>query len=125
MLTHETPTRHLELEGTYNVRDTGGYATVDGRVTRWRILLRGDSLHRLTPAGQDELVAKGLRTVIDLRHDTELARAPNVFAASDRVRYINISLLNDIPDPTREQPRTLDAVYAHIIAGAQAQLRAV
>lgn len=119
------PARHLELEGTYNVRDTGGYATADGRITRWRTLLRGDSLHRLTPTGQAELVAMGLRTVLDLRHDTELAQAPNVFAASDQVRYLNISLLNDIPDATREQPRTLDAVYTRIIEGSQAQLRAV
>jgi protein-tyrosine phosphatase len=67
----------------------------------------------------------GLRTVIDLRHDTELAKAPNVFATSDQVHYLHISLLDDIPDATREQPATLDDVYMRIVEGSQAQLRAV
>jgi protein-tyrosine phosphatase len=120
-----TPNRHLKLEGTRNVRDTGGYATADGRITRWRTLLRGDSLHRLTSQGQSELVVMGLRTVIDLRHDTELANAPNVFATSDQVYYLHISLLDDIPDAAREQPATLDDVYMRIVEGSQAQLRAV
>ncbi len=118
-----TPTRHLQLEGTYNVRDTGGYATADGRVTRWRTLLRGDSLHRLTPEGQAELIDAGLRTVIDLRRESERESAVNVFAASDRVRYLNISLLDGTADVTPDGPRTLDAIYAGILAGAQAQLR--
>ncbi len=61
------PKRHLRLEGTYNVRDIGGYRTTDGRHTRWRRLLRADSLHRLTPASQAALVDYGVRTVIDLR----------------------------------------------------------
>jgi hypothetical protein len=33
MLALERP-RHLALEGMYNVRDIGGYATTDGRRTR-------------------------------------------------------------------------------------------
>ena len=40
--------RQLVLEGAYNVRDIGGYATTDARSTRWRSLLRGDSLHWLS-----------------------------------------------------------------------------
>lgn len=85
----EAPTRHLPLAGTYNLRDVGGYATLDGRVTRWRTLFRADSLHCLTPEGQQTLIDHGLRTVVDLRRPDELTELPNVFAASDRVRYIH------------------------------------
>lgn len=42
--------RLLALEGCYNIRDIGGYETLDGKKTRWRTVLRSDSLHRLTPA---------------------------------------------------------------------------
>jgi len=125
MQTTETPTRHLQLEGTYNVRDTGGYATADGSTIRWRTLLRGDSLHHLTAAGQAALMDAGLHTVIDLRRDTELAQAPNVFAASDAVRYLNISLLDGAVDPAPAQPRTLNDVYVSILDTAHAQLRVV
>ena len=41
--------RHLGLAGTYNLRDTGGYRTIDGRTARWRAFLRSDSLHRVPP----------------------------------------------------------------------------
>jgi len=81
--------RHLNLEGTYNVRDIGGYATTDGRSTRWRTFLRADNLHRLTPASQAALVEYGVRTVIDLRLAEETQAVPNVFADSSDVVYLH------------------------------------
>lgn len=122
-VTSEQPIRHLQLEGTYNVRDTGGYGTEQGGSTRWQTLLRGDSLHRLSTAGQETLIAAGLRTVIDLRRDSELAQAPNVFAASEAVRYRNVSLLAAAAEATG--PVTLDEIYLHILDGAHDQIREV
>ena len=87
--------RHLRLEGTYNVRDIGGYRTTDGRHTRWRRLLRADSLHRLTPASQAALVDYGVRTVIDLRFAHELASEPNVFANSTAAAYHHMDMIGD------------------------------
>ena len=46
------PLRHLELEGAYNIRDIGGYATSDGRRTRWKTFLRADNLNNLTPGSR-------------------------------------------------------------------------
>ena len=48
--------RHLQLEGTRNIRDLGGYQTVDGRTTRWKTMLRADNLEKLTLHGQRALV---------------------------------------------------------------------
>lgn len=123
-MTTDHPTRHLQLEGTYNVRDTGGYATEDGQTTRWRTLLRGDSLHQLTNAGQAELVAAGLRTVIDLRHAAELAESPNVFATSTTVRYLNVPLIENAPRAV-EAPSTLADIYEGIIAASHARIRQI
>ena len=61
------PRRHLQIEGSYNIRDLGGYETRNGRRTRWGRLLRSGSLHRLQDAAQQALLEYGLRTVIDLR----------------------------------------------------------
>lgn len=87
--------RHLPLDGTYNVRDIGGYRTVDGRRTRWRTLFRADSLHRLPASAQAMLLDHGIRTIVDLRYASEVAEAPNVFDGSNRVRYLGLPLLED------------------------------
>ena len=91
--------RHIRLAGTRNLRDVGGYPAGDGRRTRWRTLLRTDALDRLPATSQAELIALGLRQVIDLRWTSELDEFPSVFRASDSVRYRSIPLLDEDPGP--------------------------
>ena len=95
--------RHLDLAGADNIRDLGGYTTAAGRQTRWQILLRADSLHQLTPNDQRQLLDLGLRTVIDLRRNRELAATPDVFAASTALRYLHIDMIGT-PDPEGYPP---------------------
>ena len=64
--------RHLEWAGCRNMRDLGGLPTGDGGTTRWRSIVRADSLDRLTPEGWNSLHAYGVRTVVDLREADEL-----------------------------------------------------
>ena len=59
--------RVLAWEGCTNVRDLGGLRTCDGRMTRWRAVVRSDSPARLTPAGWSALYAYGIRTIVTLR----------------------------------------------------------
>lgn len=85
--------RHWPLEGTQNLRDVGGYDTIDDRSTRWGVLMRSDSLHKLPLESQGRLIYFGVRTVIDLRTEMEAATAPDVFARSDKVAYIHLPML--------------------------------
>lgn len=85
----------MQLEGAYNVRHVGGYVTKDGRLTRPNLFFRSDSLHRLTAADQQQLLDSGLRTIIDLRRQTEVESQPNVFANSTVVNYRHLPLYND------------------------------
>jgi protein-tyrosine phosphatase len=117
--------RHLLLEGTYNVRDIGGYGTVDGRMTRWGMLFRADGLHRLPPDAQARLCGQGVKTVVDLRRSDELAAAPNVFAKSSQVTYHHMSLLIDKPPVVVENPRSLIDIYRIILDERQDQIRMV
>ena len=89
--------RVLQLGGTRNLRDVGGYPTVDGRRTRWRVLYRSDCLDQLDEAGQSWLVKAGLRTVIDLRDREEVTSRPNVFARSTQLRYSRFPLWDEPP----------------------------
>ena len=66
------PVRLVALEAVHNFRDLGGYATSDGRTTKWRTLFRADGLYRLTSGDVALLEPLGLRTVIDLRSAAEL-----------------------------------------------------
>lgn len=118
--------RHLPLEGVYNLRDVGGYTTQDGGMIRWRTFLRADALHKLTPAAQQALIDYGVRTVIDLRHDEELATAPNVFANSAQVAYHNLPLFAGAsPNGNRTMPPDLEAIYRHILDERQEAVKAV
>jgi len=117
----DAPDRLLRLAGVRNLRDVGGYPAGDGSRTRWRTLYRTDAFDLLPEASQRHLLDLGLRTVIDLRWPHELDEAPNVFRASDRVRYLSIPLLED--DPT---PRIgLAGTYRHMFDERGEQLAAV
>ena len=63
----------MALDAVHNFRDMGGYATEDGRHTRWGVLYRADGLGSLTDPDLEIVRELGLRTVIDLRSHGELA----------------------------------------------------
>jgi len=102
--------RHLKLEGTRNIRDLGGYRTIDGRTTRWNTMLRADNLEKLTPDGQRELIEYGVRTVIDLRQTIPMLRSPNPFSKSTDVRYTHQNLMGDIPIDLINGDYTIEAL---------------
>jgi protein-tyrosine phosphatase len=90
----ETPQR-IELEGTVNVRDIGGYETKSGSRVRKGVFYRADNLGQLTPRGRDQALALGLDVVIDLRSDDEVERHPNVLAAETVPRYLRHDLIGE------------------------------
>lgn len=69
--------RFLRLEGVRNARDLGGYRTRDGRSVRWGQVYRSGALGQATRADIDELRARGVRVVCDLRSGPERAAAPD------------------------------------------------
>lgn len=72
-----TAERVLPLAGGVNFRDVGGYATADGRRTRWGRLYRSGSLADLTDEDVAYLGGLGLRLSCDLRTAEEVERRPD------------------------------------------------
>lgn len=72
----------LDFEGPNNFRDMGGYPVAGGRVMQRHRLYRSDHLARLTDADQGKLAELGIRTVIDLRRESEREDSPNQVADS-------------------------------------------
>ena len=85
----------LIAEGLLNLRDLGGLPLVGGGETRHQRLLRSDSPHSLTQAGVQALLGAGLRTVIDLRTDSELSDHPSPLAELDGVQLLHSPIFTD------------------------------
>ena len=102
--------RHIAIEGTYNIRDLGGYVTAYGTMIPPRRFLRADCLHRLGPGGTDRLVDEGLRCVIDLRTTGEVTTAPSFFEGFAAVEYVNLPLFDDLSPSALA---SVDAQHAH------------
>ena len=110
--------RRLTLGGTYNVRDVGGYRTLDGGITRAGMLLRSDSLHGLDDPGQRRLASLGLRTVVDLRDPGERQRFPSPpWPGGVRTVHAPLSGAVDASIPTGPEWSLADAYLAFIANG--------
>lgn len=63
--------RSLNIAGLANARDLGGLERRDGTATPFGVFLRSEALDLVTEAGWDDLRARGVATVIDLRRPDE------------------------------------------------------
>jgi protein-tyrosine phosphatase len=82
------PTRSVPLEGGVNFRDLGGYACVNGRVTRWQTLYRSGTTHLLTTADRERVAALGVATAFDLRSRAERAEFAHGLIDRSDVLYV-------------------------------------
>lgn len=79
--------RILRFDGARNVRDLGGLPTAHGTTTRYGVVFRADGLSRLSDADLARLRALRVRTIVDLRHEDERARAPDRLPEDLDARY--------------------------------------
>lgn len=98
--------KHIPLKNAYNVRDLGGYPTLDGRFTRWNMLYRSDALSALDEADWQILKDKKIRTIIDLRSISEAAASP--IHVPEYMAYFQFSLMNTLD--VRPQSMSREAI---------------
>lgn len=77
--------RLMNINGIVNVRDLGGWRTVDGQTVKQGLVYRGSEMDgaveptfRLTEEGLAQMQALGIRTDMDLRHDGQDILGPDV-----------------------------------------------
>lgn len=83
----------LPIDSVDNCRELGGYNTQYGEQTKWHAFLRSSELSRLSTEDIAFLKAYGVKTVIDLREDEEIAKQPNPLANEEFCQYHNIPLM--------------------------------
>lgn len=101
--------RDLAWDGCLNVRELGGLPTQDGGETRPGAVVRGDSVRQLSDAGWQALVDHGIRTVIDLRGEHELADDPPAHVA---VRVVHVPFMEADEAEWREIEDELEAAVS-------------
>ena len=87
--------RDLVWDGVLNVRDLGGHPTQDGRGTQYGRIVRADNVRRLSDEGWKALADYGIRTILDLRTDAELAADP---PAELPVEVVHVKFMDDTPE---------------------------
>jgi len=121
---HVTQSRIIQLEGAVNFRDLGGYETLDGHRTRWRVLFRADGLGELTEGDLAMMAELGIRTVVDLRSTYEVENSRFNVAAHpvDFHHFPFIDVLPDVEEWDR-RPGLLGAQYKEMLIDAMPQIR--
>ncbi len=79
------------LASAPNFRDIGGYHTADGRTVRKGMIYRSDQLDRLSDADLERMAALNIRTVVDLRTDSERSREPDRLPAGARMWVLDVA----------------------------------
>lgn len=73
-----------------NFRDLGGLPTKDGRYVKWGTVYRSGQLSELGRKDLQYFSKLGIRTVVDLRNDLEVAKEPDLYPKG--VKYVQHSL---------------------------------
>ena len=120
----------IDVDGAHNVRDVGGLRAGD-RTVRPGVLLRGDHLENLSPAGAAQLCeVTGLRAIVDLRAAEE-GPQPGGWLADRPVERVHLPLADltrvraDAPLQRADGGIDLTAAYGRLLGGAGPALVAI
>lgn len=91
------------LSVTHNAREVGGLPTADGGRLASGVLFRSDALAQLTDAGLTALADLRIGTIVDLRTDSERARAADRLPADGSVRFLALPVLGGAMDEMVKQ----------------------
>ena len=72
----DAPVRWIQIDGTGNVRDMGGWKTSSGKTVKYEMLYRGQRLENVTVNGIATIKQLGLKTELDLRYKDQKYQTP-------------------------------------------------
>lgn len=81
--------RYVDLEGTFNFRDIGGYETIDGKHVVYGKLFRSDDLHECTQADIEKIKKLKIKTIIDYRNEHEREKRADVSIDGVTTHYLD------------------------------------
>jgi protein-tyrosine phosphatase len=127
-------TRVIVLQGQGNFRDLGGYEAADGRHVKWGMIYRSGELSHLTDADYRRLTTLDIRTIYDLRDQSERASQPTVWDAGPVSAFVSAKTgvvsgtLSSLSDPKFDAARARAALadfYARMPSVYAPEYRAI
>ncbi|WP_433798135.1 tyrosine-protein phosphatase [Actinomycetospora sp. CA-084318] len=114
--------RAIAWEGFYNVRDLGGLPTVDGQRTKRARVYRSAALSLATRAGWEAAYAAGVRTIVSLLNDDEVAAVgARQEVAPQQISHVRVPLdaVEDVPlwDQIAAEGRDGTPLYYSLLLG--------
>lgn len=97
--------RRIVNDNVKNMRDLGGYLTIDGKETKFNSFIRSNLPRNMSDIEIKRLKDMGLNTVIDLRTESEAKRRPNVLNM-EGINYFNISISGGFPEREEDIPES-------------------
>jgi len=91
----------VDLDGTHNLRDIGGYATATGSSIALGRVYRSDHLNLLTDEDLDVLDGLGINSVFDFRGGREIELQPSRLWSAVET-HVHLPIADDNPSPTGE-----------------------
>lgn len=85
--------KHIPMDGPQNFRDLGGFLNREGKMVAWNRLYRADSLAALSEKDAAALLARNIRTIVDLRGNAEQQAMPD--RVPEGVMYIACPLMRE------------------------------
>ena len=107
-------TRNINIPGIQNFRDLGGYESANtGKSLRWGMIYRSAQIDSIPPCSRQELKNMGIRTIIDLRSESERQNYPQLH--DDKFKIVHIPILTGnmekILQGIREEKIKTDTIY--------------
>lgn len=98
--------RRVAMDGPQNLRDIGGYPTIDGTWSRWGRVYRSDGLHGLSGPDHERIRALGITVVFDLRSEAEAELEPD--RLPDGIAHHHLPMSSDVAQQRSMLQRILD-----------------
>jgi len=91
--------KRIEVTGSRNLRDLGGYRTMDGREIKKGLLYRSDHLSKVTKRDIEKVAALGVKTVYDLRGEDERKSSPQQLPEIVPMEVVSLPIFYQGLDP--------------------------
>lgn len=119
-----------DLPGVLNMRDIGGYAAKDGRITAKNRFIRSTALAYIDEQGEAELENMGVDCVIDLRSRHERKNAPDKIEQNERIHFAHVPMLDYISSNIADGdlsnfPKSMTEMYIGLLENGENDFKSV
>ena len=105
----DEPVRWIQIDGTGNVRDLGGWKTTSGKTVKYGMIYRGQKLEGVTADGIATIKQLGLKTELDIRYATQKYQTPGT-----GMNYEFIESPGQYDNVMKASPETFKASYKRV-----------